>query len=216
MTAGTDLPGWLDAWRAVGARAPDDELGRLRQTLLAAWSEPQRHYHTLQHLDECLALLARHARHAQRPAEVALALWFHDAVYAPQRGDNEAASADWARSALLAGGVAPSVADRVHALVMSTAHHATASHDAHAQPDAGLLVDIDLAIIGAPPARFAQYERQIRAEYAHVTPEAFSQGRRALLTRLRARSPLFQTPAMRVERERQARSNLDAALDALA
>ena len=34
--------------------------------------------------------------------------------------------------------------------------------------DEQLLVDIDLAILGASAARFAEYERQIRAEYAFV------------------------------------------------
>ncbi|MFC0253390.1 hypothetical protein [Massilia consociata] len=43
---------WHDAWRMLGAAASDG----LYTQLLAAWREPQRHYHTLQHLEECLAL----------------------------------------------------------------------------------------------------------------------------------------------------------------
>jgi predicted metal-dependent HD superfamily phosphohydrolase len=44
--------GWNEAWRALGVAAP----GGLHAHLLAAWSEPQRHFHTLQLLGECLAL----------------------------------------------------------------------------------------------------------------------------------------------------------------
>src|SRR5690606_13982957 len=119
-------------------------------------------YHTLQHLGECLALHAAHAAHAARPAEVALALWFHDAVYDLQASDNEARSAEWAQETMRAAGASAQAVARVHALVMATCHSALPEG-----PDAELLVDIDLAILGATPARFAEYERQIRVEYAH-------------------------------------------------
>ena len=38
--------------------------------------------------------------------------------------------------------------------------------------DEQLLVDIDLAILGADTARFAEYQTQIRREYAHVPATA--------------------------------------------
>ncbi|MBU2286003.1 MAG: N-methyl-D-aspartate receptor NMDAR2C subunit, partial [Gammaproteobacteria bacterium] len=97
--------------------------------------------------------------------------------------------------------------DRVHALVMATRHDA--------QPvgtDACLLIDIDLAILGAPPARFAEYERQIRIEYAHIAPEVFEPRRRGILGSFLARDPLFLTHSMRERHEAQARINLAQAL----
>ena len=154
---------WAEAWREFGV-TPDEKL---RAELLTRYSEPHRAYHTLQHLGECLALLARERDTAERPAEVAVALWFHDAIYDIGRHDNEERSADWARRAMVAAGAAPGAAERVHALVMATRHDA--------QPvgaDARLLVDIDLAILGADTARFAEYETRIRREYAHVPAPA--------------------------------------------
>ncbi len=71
--------------------------------------------------------------------------------------DNEAASADWAARALRAAGADDALVGRVHALVMATRHD-----QAPATPDEQLLVDIDLSILGAAPARFVEYERQIR------------------------------------------------------
>jgi len=49
-----------------------------------------------------------------------------------------------------------------------------ASPASSANPDTALLTDIDLAILGAPTARFADHERRIRAEYAWVAPEVFA------------------------------------------
>ena len=194
---------WRDAWAALCLPAPS----ALRDELLARYAEPGRKYHTRQHLHECLTGFARERASAARPGEVALALWFHDAVYDLQAHDNEARSADWARDALQAAGAPPEVAQRVHALVMATRHDAQPS-----DPDAQLLVDIDLSILGAPPARFAEYERQIRAEYAHVPPALFEPRRREILGRFLSRDPLYLTPALRARCETQARTNLRAAI----
>jgi len=195
---------WIDAWHGLGVNEPD---AALQGELLARYGEPHRAYHTLQHLDECLAGLAGERSHAERPAEIALALWFHDAIYDLHRHDNEERSADWALHALLAAGAADDAAQRVHALVMATRHQA--------QPegtDAQLLVDIDLSILGAPAARFAEYEQQIRIEYAHVPHEVFEPRRRQILGGFLARDPLYLTASVRAQREQQARINLRQAI----
>ncbi len=59
---------------------------------------------------------------AERPAEVELALWFHDAVYRTFRKDNELQSAVWANDFLEANGAKKDCVARVRALVMATAH----------------------------------------------------------------------------------------------
>jgi len=197
------LPSWNEAWHALGA-VPGEGLF---EALLARYREAHRAYHTLQHLGECLDGLARERSQAVRPAEVALALWFHDAIYDVHAHDNEAQSADWARRALLDAGAAPEVAARVHALVMAT------RHDVQPQDtDARVLVDIDLSILGAPTARFAEYERQIRIEYAHVPPGIFEPRRRGILGGFLAREPLYLTPTVRVRLEHAARANLRQAI----
>ena len=200
---------WTTAWRGIGIATADDVLFTALQS---RYNEPHRAYHTLQHLAECLTLLEQHVTNAERPAEVALALWFHDAIYDVHAHDNEALSADWARSALLDRGAAQDVADRVHALVMATRHNAPLAD--RPDPDTALLVDIDLSILGAEPARFAEYEQQIRFEYAHVPAEVFAPRRREILAHFLARTPIYRSPGLRAEREAQAHRNLRAAIGA--
>lgn len=196
--------GWLEAWRALGAEAP----GGLHARLLAAWSEPQRHYHTLQHLEECLALADALREAMTHPAEVVLALWFHDAVYDVRAHDNEARSAQWADEALRDAGVVQEVRGRIADLVMATCHGAVVP----ATRDAALLVDIDLAILGSREARFAEYEAQIRAEYAWAPPEVYATKRREVLQGFLGRERIYSTDTMVARFEAQARRNLSRAV----
>lgn len=194
---------WAHAWSALQLAPP----AGLHAQLLQAYAEPQRHYHTLQHLSECLALLHEAAACAHQLGEVAVALWFHDAVYDVRGSHNEALSADWAVRALQAAGASAPVQARVRALIAATQHHAV--------PQAGdpqLLVDIDLAILGAAPARFAQYEQQIREEYAWVPAPVFSEKRQAILQGFLARPQIYNTAVFHARLEAHARSNLRQAL----
>ena len=138
-----DAGPWRAAWQALGVHGGD----ALHAVLLSSYAEPHRAYHTQQHLAECLALFDEVRGLAERPAEVEIALWFHDAIYDVHRRDNEALSAEWAHAALLHAGAAADAAERVAALVLVTRHSV-----APQTPDEQLLVDIDLAILGAAPS----------------------------------------------------------------
>jgi predicted metal-dependent HD superfamily phosphohydrolase len=198
------LESWLSAWAGGGACHDGSVLGN---ELLLRYSEPQRRYHSRQHLSECLAAYAEVRVLAVHPAEVELALWFHDAIYDIHRHDNEERSAEWARTALLDAGVEYDAAQRVAAMVLATRH---------AQPpttaDEQLIVDIDLAILGAAPERYAEYERQVRAEYAFVPGWLFGRKRRAILRSFRDRTYIYGTEHFRTQLEERARANIGASL----
>lgn len=196
---------WQATWAALERPVPDGLLERL----LAAWREPQRHYHTLQHLEECLVLFDEVRADARQACEIELALWFHDAVYDVRAHDNEARSAQWADEALAAAGLDAQRCRRIHALIMATCH---AAHPT--SPDAALLTDIDLAILGAPDERFAQYEQQIRAEYAWVAPEIFGVRRKAILQGFLDRKNIYATAHMHERFDARARHNLAGAISA--
>ena len=151
---------------------------------LAAWAEPDRRYHDLDHLRDCLAELDRAPADGADRDRVEAALWFHDAIYDPRADDNEARSAEWARRALAELGVPSAVADDVARLVGLTRHTGPAP-----DPSGRLLCDIDLAILGREPEAFDAYDRRIREEYAWVPEPDFRAARIGVLTGLLARSP---------------------------
>lgn len=198
---------WKRWWIGIGAQS---DGAALMQRLLAAYKEPQRKYHTLQHLAECLDLLARHRHVAVEPAEIEAALWFHDAVYDVTAHDNEARSAAWAVEELSAAGVSAERVEHVRAHILATRHAALPKSQ-----DQQLLVDIDLAILGASRARFEEYEVQVRAEYAWVPEPIFRQRRSEILAEFLAREPIYNTASLRKILEHQARENLAYSLQQL-
>lgn len=194
---------WERAWLALTGTADP----ALRDTLLAHYELPERKYHTRQHLEECLQGFEAHRHLAEHPAEVEAALWFHDAIYEVRGSGNEERSADWAFEALTAAGAAPDPAARVKALVLATRHSALP-----VGIDQQLLVDIDLAILGAERRRFDEYERQIRDEYAHVPGIVFRFKRRQILQGFLDRPSLYSLPPLKDALEARARENLHRAI----
>jgi predicted metal-dependent HD superfamily phosphohydrolase len=200
----TTLVRWQSVWRELGA---SDAHADLFDRLVACYSEPHRKYHTMQHLNECFAHMERVRSIAERPGEVELALWFHDAVYKTSRQDNEERSADWARESAQAGGLSVEQANRIFALVMVTKHNAVP-----VGRDAELLVDIDLGILGSGPARFDQYEVQVRQEYSWVPGPLYRKERRKILQEFASRPTIYCTEYFRAAYEAQARDNIARSL----
>src|ERR1035437_7749965 len=195
---------WVRAWKGIGARGDGEKV---RAALVAAYTEPQRRYHTLQHLTECLGWFELVREIPKHAAEVELALWFHDAIYDVKGSDNEMRSADWAKTELINADAAPEVVGRVSALILATRHTAVPT-----DLDQQVLVDIDLAILGACEPRFAEYGQQIRDEYAFVPDGLFKHRRRALLCSFLDRPRIYSTSHFHELLEERARENLRRAV----
>jgi predicted metal-dependent HD superfamily phosphohydrolase len=200
----TTLERWESVWRELGASSAD---GELYHQIVASYSEPHRKYHTMQHLNECFAHLESVRSSAEHAAEIELALWFHDAIYNTSRQDNEQRSADWARDSALSAGVSSDQADRIYELIMATMHNAVP-----AARDAKVLVDIDLSILGSQPARFDEYELQVREEYSWVPEFVYRNARKKILKEFADREWIYSTETFRSKHEVQARANLARSL----
>jgi predicted metal-dependent HD superfamily phosphohydrolase len=195
---------WSRAWSGLGLPGNGEEV---RQRLLAAWSEPHRKYHTLQHLSECAAALEPVRAATPHAAEIEFALWFHDAIYDVKRSDNEARSADWAGAELGKAGAPIEAIELVRDLVMITKHD-TLPQSLEEQ----VLLDVDLSILGADEQRFAEFENQVRQEYSFVPGFLFRMKRRSILRTFLAREHIYSTPHFRERLEEAARRNLALAV----
>lgn len=186
----------------------DASCASLTDALLKAHSEPQRHYHTRRHVE---AVLAHLETLGSATVTARFAAFFHDAVYDPERSDNEELSAKWASEALTELGLEHG--DDVAAIIRATAGH---EFTEGLPGDAASFLDADLAILGQPPIVYNEYVMAIRAEYSHLSDDEFRTGRAAVLQHFADRPTLFFTPVACGLWEAQARTNLARELASLA
>lgn len=171
------------------------------ERLLTAYSEPQRAYHTLQHLEECLRCFdeVKKAGLIAKPDLLEMALWFHDAVYDPKGGENEELSAQMAVEAMGESDLSREV---VRLILL------TKSHRPGEGADDAWIIDIDLGIFAQPMKRVLEYERQIRAEYAWVPQDVYAEKRAEILRGFLGRQKIYLTAWFQEQHEAQARENL--------
>ncbi|GAB2636029.1 hypothetical protein GCM10027088_09550 [Nocardia goodfellowii] len=179
--------------------------------LVRRYREPHRRYHTVEHLAMMLGVIDELAADAADPDAVRYAAFFHDAVYAVDRPDNEERSAELAEDVLGKLGAAPDLVREVGRIVRLTAAHDPAAGDRNG----AVLCDADLVILAADAPGYAAYTAAVRAEYQHVPDDLFRAGRAAVLQGLARQPRLFRTPTARARFEAAARTNLATELAAL-
>ncbi len=209
--------------------------------VLARYREPQRRYHTAAHVAAVLhhvdGLLRRVGSDTSTNSAagaagadsidvdvVRAAALFHDVIYDPSSETNEADSARFAVTALGPLGWSAGRVRRVAELIGATAGHVSSPEERvvageavrdSSISDMDVLLDADLAVLGAEAPVYATYASGVRSEYAHVGAEQWTTGRAAVLRALLGRAVIYRTPAMRADREHQARRNMAGELNEL-
>ncbi|MDY6940801.1 MAG: N-methyl-D-aspartate receptor NMDAR2C subunit [Cyanobacteriota bacterium] len=183
--------------------------------LVSAYSQPERHYHTLQHLDECLekldwAIAESRDLNSDCFNLIEVALWYHDAIYQPRAKNNEQKSAEWATRFLSESGLNPNDVQLIQSLILATEHRLTPVEMMHQ-----LMVDIDLSILGAEVDRFQEYDRQIRQEYAWVPRSSYREKRKEVLSFFLSKPRIYATDLFYRKFEKRARKNLKRAIENL-
>ena len=197
---------WHQLWQKLGLPVDDDAFNQLQEL----YSQPHRYYHTAAHINHCLIQLdSSDLPEANNPL-VEYALWLHDAVYDTHSTENERRSADLAAEILNRAGADDQAIEFVDSLIMATCHQEIPSERPHQ-----LLVDIDLSILGSPPDVFAQFEKDIRAEYAWVPMNHYRKKRCEILQSFINRPDIYLTEEFQHRYEQQAKVNIENLLSQL-
>jgi predicted metal-dependent HD superfamily phosphohydrolase len=148
------------------------------------YREAGRFYHTLDHIGEVLHSVDALASKARFPEMVKLSAWLHDVIYDSKASDNEERSARYAEK--LCEEFEIPEGRVIAAMILKTK-----THDAEGDTDAQILIDADLAILGATETEYRAYAQKIQQEYAWVPQDRFNEGRRRILEGLLARPRIY-------------------------
>ena len=178
---------------------------------LANYSQPERFYHNLQHVADCIRLIERDF--GQRLDiiyydELIFAALYHDCIYVPGAANNEAASADLASRHL-----SNSHANfwMVRKIIMATQHLGKPLETIEER----IMADVDLAGLGADVEQYKANSQLIELEHrfgGRFTQAAFREGRLRWLEMMLARPRLYYTDLYFEKHEQQARRNMAAEL----
>lgn len=206
-----DLTSLHSRWHALfrGTGTPQARQHEFDQ-LVSHYREPHRGYHNLDHIADCLHQFDTVRHMAPEPDAIEAALWFHDVIYDPRGSDNEGASAAYAEAALDRLGSDEPFRHEVVRLILLTRHK-----EAPADLGGQLMVDTDLASLGAPAAVFDENGRNIRQEFAHVDDATYQRSRAQILRSFLARPRIYFTDVFFHRFEEPARANLRRAIAAL-
>lgn len=178
------------------------------QRIHGAYSEPQRYYHTTEHIRAMCSLLESvPAVLVQDRPTVLMAIFFHDIVYDPKAsgGDNELQSILAWEEFTRDLGISTQFKENVSSLIRATIKHAIP--DPPAPSDLSLFLDLDLEVLGREQGAYAAYASNIRQEYVHYPLEAYCQGRTKVLEHL-SKGEVYFTDYWRSHLADKARENM--------
>jgi len=195
---------WSRLWSTLGATGPSEPAF---DRLVAAYSEPHRAYHNLDHVRTCLEELDRAEFLAEKAMEIELAIWLHDAVYDPKAKDNEIKCAELAAELMASVKMTHARPPAVRDLILATMHNG-----GETTGDGRLMADIDLSILGQRTQVFDKYEEAIRKEYEWVPEDTYRVERSKVLRGFLQRPHVYHTAMFRGRYESTAKSNLERAI----
>lgn len=200
-------------WQLLFENSAGDrrEERKVLRDLIDAYSQDHRFYHGLSHIKHTLAVISTLQGQAKNYRAIQFAAWFHDVVYHPHAKDNEEKSAAYAAQGLTKLNICPATIDAVTQMILNTKYHQAAPDDMDSQ----ILLDADLAILGADEASYRFYAKSIRREYARLSSAEYRSGRIQVLQKFLQRSRIYYTQPMFAQYEAKARHNILLEIEAL-
>jgi predicted metal-dependent HD superfamily phosphohydrolase len=174
------------------------------------YNSKDRHYHTLQHLDNLLAQLLEVKKDIQNWDATLFALYYHDIIYSVMRSDNEEKSAVLAEERMRSINVPENTITECTAQIL-----ATKRHERSPISDINYFTDADLSILGQDWETYLQYSGNVRKEYSVYPDLLYYPGRKKVLQHFLAMERIYKTWHFHSKLETQARRNMQRELESL-
>jgi len=178
--------------------------------LYKQYTAENRHYHTLDHIFGMFKTAQLHD--IEVSDALILAIWFHDALYDPEKidGENETASADAARAYCQVTPGLKQYDETVYQAIMDTHCHCPT----RGNPISPILIDLDLWML-SNISDYIVWRDRVRKEYSHLSEKEWVKGRMQWIGSMLARDSIYVSEYATKLMERNARLNLMDEMTAL-
>jgi predicted metal-dependent HD superfamily phosphohydrolase len=197
----TDLKNRLLTFLADNFEASLVLLTQISNDIFQGYQESSRHYHNLEHIQNCLWELDNLEKPGIDKKSIELAFWYHDVIYSPLSKTNELDSAKKMQEQL--GKLKTKCnLENVYQMIISCP---SAGHEL--TESAKYFIDIDFSILGQREFEYMAYMQNIRLEFHLVPKETFDNKRKEFLQSLLKRG-IFLTQEFRTRYEERAINNI--------
>ena len=193
--------------------ADNQELAnQLWAKIQAAYTQPERFFHNLSHLEQIIDVLQPYKSQAEDWDTLLFAVYYHDYIYDVVEYVTDNNNED--KSAALAGIELASINYPAEKIERCRQHIlATKRHRFSADNDTNLLTDADLSILGKPWEVYDAYRKNIRKEYGIYPDPIYHAGRAKVLQQFLQMESLYKTPGFQHQYEAAAKKNISRELE---
>jgi predicted metal-dependent HD superfamily phosphohydrolase len=189
----------------------DHELANnLWLEIFTKYSEPKRHYHTIEHLEAMINELKDVKSMIVDWDTVLLATFYHDIIYKASSNTNEEDSAKIAVQRLTEIKYPEDKIAKCAQMILATKNHQPSEDH-----DINILTDADLSILGQNSEIYNAYTEKIREEYTLYPDFMYNSGRKKVMQQLLQMESIYKTAYFINKYEKQARSNIQNELVAI-
>ncbi|NAS30663.1 hypothetical protein GTQ40_06745 [Flavobacteriaceae bacterium R38] len=196
-------------WSATFEKASFKDLEQCFSIVSEHYSNPNRHYHNLNHVDNLIKQIEQLSLSKSDNAILINVALFHDVIYKAGRKDNEHKSAEFAANWLLKLNFGMVKSKMICDIIGSTNTHESSEFLTQ------LFLDLDLSILGVNEDNYQEYTAQIRKEHIQIPDCLYKVGRKRFLKNMLSRKVIFFTSEYYEAYENLARKNLRNELNEL-
>lgn len=167
------------------------------------YSDKNRHYHTLQHLDKLLVQLTEVKDAIHNWETILFTLYYHDIIYKSLNSDNEEKSATLAEKRMKQISVPDDMIVLCKKQILATKTHLSST-----ESDTNYFTDADLSILGQDWETYSLYYKNVRKEYIIYPDLVYNPGRKKVLNHFLTMDRIFKTNFFYDRFEVQAKRNL--------
>jgi len=199
------------------------KIEKIYNDVIKRYSEKGRHYHDMNHIYTMCNLLKKNKKKfkGMEYEWIFFAIVFHDIIYNPKKGGNEAASSVYFRKivlkyfdiskSMLGNNIEQLVNDAyftnfVSKAIMATIHKGLFMDSI--SPTIKLMLDFDLSVLSGTKKEYEEYASNIRKEYKMFPDKVYNHGRALVLQSFLSKNKIYLSKEFK-SREKKARKNIE-------